>query len=115
MLLLVAEEPHSMIGVLRNALDQVCKEWGRKPMSALACGSTDGAPALEQLRGIAVGLQVALVRGAVHRGGADLFAVHPTGGNAGIESVEERLPPAQNDALHNLVWRGKTTKAARQA
>lgn len=112
---LVAEYNHSITGALKNALDQAYKEWVRKPMTALAYGSMGGARALEHLRGIAVELQMAPVRGAVHIGGADFFAVHPMGGNAPIESVEERLLPALKNALDDLVWWGNATKAARQA
>ncbi|KAA9007914.1 NADPH-dependent FMN reductase [Histidinibacterium aquaticum] len=111
----VAEYNHSITGALKNALDQAYVEWVRKPMSAIAYGSMGGARALEHLRGIAVEMQMAPVRGAVHIGGSDFFAVHPMGGNAEIETIEEHLLPAAKNALDDVVWWAEATRSARYA
>jgi hypothetical protein len=41
----VAEYNSSVTGVLKNALDQAYKEWGRKPFTAIGCGGTGAARA----------------------------------------------------------------------
>ncbi|WP_375173578.1 NADPH-dependent FMN reductase [Pseudooceanicola sp.] len=111
----VAEYNHSISGALKNALDQAYTQWVRKPMTAIAYGGTGAARALEHLRNIAVELQMVPVRGAVHIGGADFFKVHPMGGGAAIEEIEENLAPAATGALDDLVWWANATMAARDA
>src|ERR1700719_1179288 len=44
----VAEYNHSITGVLKNALDQAYKEWGRKPFTAIGYGGGGGARAVEE-------------------------------------------------------------------
>lgn len=111
----VAEYNHTISGALKNALDQAYNEWVRKPMTAIAYGSMGATRALEHLRNIAVELQMVPVRNAVHIGGADFFKVHPMGGGAPIEEIEENLLPAATNALDDLVWWANATKAAREA
>src|SRR6202162_4859312 len=41
----VAEYNHSITGVLKNALDQAYKEWGRKPFTAIGYGGTGASGA----------------------------------------------------------------------
>jgi NAD(P)H-dependent FMN reductase len=43
----VAEYNHSITGVLKNALDQAYKEWGRKPFTAIGYGGIEAARAVE--------------------------------------------------------------------
>lgn len=52
--------------VLKNALDYAYKEWNKKPVGFVAYGSVGGARAAEQLRTVAVELQMAPIRNAVH-------------------------------------------------
>lgn len=111
----VAEYNHSISGALKNALDQAYNEWVKKPMTAIAYGSMGATRALEHLRHIAVELQMAPVRGAVHIGGADFFKVHPLGGGAPIEEIEENLLPAATGALDDLVWWANALNTARDA
>ena len=111
----VAEYNRSVTGALKNAMDQAAKEWARKPMGAIAYGSMGASSALQHLRIIAVELQMVPVRGAVHIGGADLFAIHPMGGNMNgtVEQIEERLLPAAKGLLDDVVWWAKATLAAK--
>ena len=111
----VAEYNHSITGALKNAFDQAFNEWNRKPMTAIAYGSMGGTRALEHLRNIAVETHMVPVRGAVHIGGADFFKVHPLGGGAPIEDIEENILPAATGALDDLVWWTKATLAARDS
>ena len=110
----VAEYNHSITGALKNALDQAYVEWNKKPMGAIAYGSMGGARALEHLRLVAVELDMVPVHGAVHIGGADMFAVHPMGGGDGdISKIEAHLLPAAQNLLDDIVWWGKALMEAR--
>ena len=53
-------------GVLKNAIDWVYPEWNNKPAAFVAYGTVGGARAVEQLRLVAVELQMAPIRQAVH-------------------------------------------------
>ena len=110
----VAEYNHSITGALKNALDQAYVEWNKKPMGAIAYGAMGGTRALEHLRMIAVELDMVPVHGAVHIGGADMFAVHPMGGGKGeMSQIEAHILPGAKALLDDLAWWGKATMAAR--
>lgn len=110
---LTAEYNHSISGALKNAIDQAGKEWIRKPMTAFGYGSMGAARAVEHLRHIAVEMQMAPVRGALHLGGADFFTAHPMGGGQGLEAVEENLLPSLKSMLDDFAWWVEATRAAR--
>ena len=99
----VAEYNSSITGVLKNALDQAYKEWGRKPFTAIGYGGTGAARAVEHLRLIAIVLQMASTAAAVHIGGADFMSTSPTGANRPIEDIEASLLGAPKSALNELV------------
>jgi NAD(P)H-dependent FMN reductase len=110
----VAEYNRSVTGSLKNALDQAYKEWGHKPMTAIAYGAAGGTRALEHLRTIAVELQMVPTRNAVHLGMGDFFRVHPgMGGSGNMADVEANLLPSATASLDDLVWWAKATMAAR--
>ncbi|TRW97291.1 NAD(P)H-dependent oxidoreductase [Paracoccus sp. M683] len=112
---IVAEYNRSITGALKNALDQAYKEWNHKPMAAVAYGAMGGARALEQLRLMAVELQMVPVRSAVHIAGGDFFATSPLGANQPIESIEDHLQGSLDATLADLVWWTNATVAARKA
>jgi NAD(P)H-dependent FMN reductase len=109
----VAEYNHSITGVLKNALDQAYKEWGRKPFTAIGYGGTGAVRAVEHLRMIGVELQMVSTHAAVHIGGGDFMAVHPAFGNQPIEAIETSLLNSSKTALDELVWWAKATMAAK--
>lgn len=112
----VAEYNHSISGSLKNAMDQAAVEWAKKPMGAIAYGAMGGTRALEHLRMIAVELDMVPVHGAVHIGGADMFAIHPMGGGVGdIAKIEAHLFPSAKALLDDIVWWANATMAARTA
>ena len=65
-IIIAPEYNHSVPGVLKNALDYVYQEWNNKPVAFVAYGSAQGARSVEQLRQIAVELQMAPIRNALH-------------------------------------------------
>jgi NAD(P)H-dependent FMN reductase len=60
------EYNHGYSAVLKNALDHIFPEWARKPVAFVSYGNAGGARAVEQLRLVAVELQMWPVRGALH-------------------------------------------------
>ncbi len=69
------EYNRSTSGVLKNALDWVYQEWNDKPVAFVSYGSVGGARAVEQLRLMAIELQMAPIREGVHFLGNDYFPV----------------------------------------
>jgi NAD(P)H-dependent FMN reductase len=63
---ITAEYNHAVTGVLKNALDYVYAETGRKPAAFLGYGAVGGARAVEHLRLILAEQGVASIKSAVH-------------------------------------------------
>ncbi|CAM3523188.1 NADPH-dependent FMN reductase [Paracoccus nototheniae] len=114
-LFVVAEYNHSITGALKNALDQAYKEWNRKPMAAVAYGGVGGARAVEQLRLIAIELQMVPLRNAIHIGGGDFMAVSPMGGNAPMSAIEDHLKGSLDGMLAELTFWAELLKDAPKA
>ncbi len=66
LIFIVAEYNHSITAALKNALDYAYHEFIRKPAAFVGYGGVGGARAIEQLRLIAVELQMVPTRSAVH-------------------------------------------------
>ncbi|WP_424950984.1 NADPH-dependent FMN reductase [Deinococcus sp.] len=109
---ITAEYNHAPTGVLKNALDQSYKEWVKKPAAFVGYGSVGAARAIEQLRMIAVELQMAPIRTGVHIQGADFFGAWQQG--AALEDMGH-LQPGVTAMLDELVWWGNALKTARGA
>lgn len=69
-ILVSPEYNHGPSAVLKNALDYLWAEWGRKPAAFVSYGNVGGARAIEQLRAIAIELRMAPLGEAVHIFGA---------------------------------------------
>ena len=110
---LVAEYNHSITGTLKNALDQAYKGWVRKPMGAFGYGGVGAARAVEHLRGIAVELQMAPVRHAVHLGGGEMMKVHPIGANGPMSEVDAVIRPSAVAMLDDLAWWARVLREGR--
>lgn len=110
---LTTEYNHALPGAIKNALDQAYNEWVRKPMAAMGYGGLGAARAVEQLRNVAVALQMVPMRNAIHLGGSDFFAVSPLGADGEMETIEASLLPALDAMVEELSWWAKATKAAR--
>jgi NAD(P)H-dependent FMN reductase len=63
---ITAEYNHGYPAVLKNALDAVFPEFNRKAVAFVGYGNVGGARAIEQLRLVAVELELAPLRHAVH-------------------------------------------------
>ena len=99
---------------MKNAFDWVYPEWNRKAIGFVGYGSTGGARAIEQMRNIAVELQMAPVRHGVH-------IMWPL--MAPLMQEKAPLDPAKfadvqqaaETMIDDVVWWAKALKAARAA
>jgi NAD(P)H-dependent FMN reductase len=106
-----AEYNRSIPAVLKNALDYAYPEWNQKPAAIVGYGSVGAARAAEQLRLIAIELQMAPTRTGVHIQGGDFMAVW----KGGKEIAElPYLQQTATDMLDQLAWWTKALKAARE-
>ena len=105
-----AEYNHGPTAVLKNAFDSAHNEWAEKPISYIAYGGVGGARAVEQLRMIAVELQLVPIKQAIHIGLEPFIGVLMQG-----KSLDDYpfLAQARTAMLDRLVWWAKALKAAR--
>jgi NAD(P)H-dependent FMN reductase len=110
-ILVTPEYNHGTSAVLKNALDYAYKEFVRKPVAFVGYGGVGGARAVEHLRLVAVELQMASVRNAVHIAGSDFLGLWQQG-----KSFDEFPYLAESAAamLEELAWWAKILKIARE-
>jgi NAD(P)H-dependent FMN reductase len=110
-ILVTPEYNHGTSAVLKNALDYAYKEYVRKPVAFVGYGGVGGARAVEHLRLVAVELQMAPVRSAVHIAGSDFLGLWQQG-----KSFDElpHLAQAAAAMLDELAWWTKALKTARE-
>jgi NAD(P)H-dependent FMN reductase len=106
--ILTAEYNHGYSAVLKNALDWTFVEWNRKPISFVGWGNVGGARAVEQLRQVAVELEMAPLRHAVHVLGPQMMAAR-----GGDPSALTPLEPRLDLLVEDLAWWGEALRAAR--
>lgn len=105
------EYNHGTSGVLKNALDWVYQEWNNKPVAFVSYGSGGGARAVEQLRQVAIELQMAPIRNAVHIPGEQYFPVlFGKGTAADLFSAQSEKAAA---LITQLIWWTRALKIAR--
>jgi NAD(P)H-dependent FMN reductase len=78
------EYNHGYSAVLKNALDYVFAEFARKPIGFVGYGGVGAARAIEQLRLVAIELQMAPVRSAVHIGRVEFLGVWQQGASTAL-------------------------------
>jgi len=106
-----AEYNRGVPAVLKNALDYAYPEWNKKPAAFIGYGSVGAARAIEQLRLVAVELQMAPTRTGVHIQGADFLAAWKGGKEiAKLTYLQQNA----NDMLDQLVWWASALSAARE-
>ncbi len=106
------EYNHSFPAVLKNAIDWVYPEWNRKAAAFVSYGGVGGARAIEQLRLIAVELQLVPMRSGVHLPLGTLMA-HFQGGD--VDAEIEKSKPQIGPMLDGLLWWTEALKTARNA
>jgi NAD(P)H-dependent FMN reductase len=111
-ILVTPEYNHGPSAVLKNALDYAYKEFVRKPVAFVGYGGVGAARAVEQLRLVAVELQMVSVKNAVHIGGNDFLGLLLQG-----KSFDEfpHLAQSAEGMLDELAWWAGVLKAARES
>jgi len=106
------EYNHGPSAVLKNAFDYAYKEFIRKPIGFVGYGGVGAARAVEQLRLVAVELQMAPMRNAVHVGMVEFLGIAQQG-----KRFDDfpHLAQAASGLLDDIAWWAKALKTARNA
>ena len=112
LIVVTPEYNHGPSAVLKNALDHAYKEFNRKPIGFVGYGGVGAARAVEQLRLVAIELQMAPVRNAVHIGQIEFMGVWQQG-----KRFEDfaHLAQAATAMFDDLAWWANALKGARQS
>jgi NAD(P)H-dependent FMN reductase len=112
LIVVTPEYNHGPSAVLKNALDYAYQEFVRKPIGFVGYGGVGAARAVEQLRLIAVELQMTPVRNAVHLGMVEFLGIWQQG-----KSFEDfpHLEQAAKVMLDDIAWWARALKTAREA
>jgi NAD(P)H-dependent FMN reductase len=110
-LILTPEYNHGYPAVLKNAIDHTFVEWNRKPVAFVGWGNVGGARAIEQLRLVAVELELAPLRHAVHILPELMRALHQA--ETDPQEVFGALDGRLTLLLDELLWWSAALAAAR--
>jgi NAD(P)H-dependent FMN reductase len=112
LIVVTPEYNHGPSAVLKNAFDYAYKEFIRKPIAFVGYGGVGAARAVEQLRLVAVELQMAPVRHAVHIGMVEFLGIWQQG-----KSFDDfpHLAQAASAMLDDIAWWAKALNSARGA
>jgi NAD(P)H-dependent FMN reductase len=108
----VAEYNHGPAAVLKNAFDSAFLEWQRKPIAFVGYGGVGAARAIEQLRNVAIELEMAPIKQEVNIGMEPYLGIVQKGATL---NDYEFLVQRRGAMFDHLVWWGVALKAARQA
>lgn len=109
---IAAEYNHGPTAVLKNAFDYAFSEWNNKPVAFVGYGGAGAVRAVEQLRQVAIEVQMAPIRNAVHILLPDFVAVLQQGRK--LEEFEH-LNQSADAMLAQLSWWAHALKSARDA
>lgn len=107
-----AEYNHGPTAVLKNALDSAVLEWRRKPIAFVGYGGVGGARAIEQLRGIAIELQMAPIKPEVNIAMEPFLGILTQGKTLDDYAY---LTQSRETLFEHMVWWGQALKTARDA
>jgi len=110
-IIIAPEYNHGYSAVLKNAFDSLYAEWNNKPVAYVAYGSVGGARAVEQLRQVAIELQMAPIRQAVHIQAP--WSMREESG-ALKEGALDGYTQAAQRMLEQLAWWASALRSARQ-
>jgi len=116
-IIVTPEYNHGYPAVFKNALDVLYPEWNRKAVGFVSYGSALGARSVEQLRQVAVELQMAPIRNAIHIPVDIFMAVMMGKGPTGPEMFKPIREGVMGDRVQiffdDLLWWAKALQAAR--
>jgi NAD(P)H-dependent FMN reductase len=106
------EYNHGYPAVLKNALDVLYPEWNNKPVGFVSYGNAGGARSVEQLRLVAIELQMVPIQRALHVPVHVLMAIlRPQDGD--LTDPFESITWQADAFLDQLVWFAQALKTAR--
>ena len=108
------EYNHGYTAVLKNAIDWTFREWNNTPIGFVSYGGVGGARVVEQLRLVAIELEMAPIRFAVHLPVEVYRAVM----NESVPVDPKLFQPSQPAAdrmINQLLWWARALKTARLA
>lgn len=109
-IIITPEYNHGYSAVLKNALDYLYKEWNRKPVAFVSYGGLGaGIRSVEQLRTVAVELQMAPIQSAVH-----IPFISKALDEQGNFKVSEEWNKRLESLFDELAWWAGALKAARE-
>jgi NAD(P)H-dependent FMN reductase len=111
LIVVTPEYNHGPSAVLKNALDYAYREFARKPISFVGYGGVGAARAVEQLRLIAIELQMVPVARAVHIGMVESLGIMQQG-----KTFDDfpHLAQAAHRLLDDMSWWANVLKPARE-
>ncbi len=110
-LVIAPEYNHGYSAVLKNAFDTVYTEWNNKPIAFVSYGSVGGARSVEQLRQVAIELQMAPIRNGVHIPAP--WSLVDEGDKIKAGALDPYTKPLEN-LLTQLLWWSEALHSARQ-
>lgn len=109
-IIVTPEYNHGYSSALKNNIDYLDKEWHKKPIAFVSYGTNGGVRAAEQLRQVAVELQMAPIRAAVHISSPWNLLEQDGSLKPGALDGSER---SAKSMLAQLLWWAKALKQAR--
>lgn len=105
------EYNHGPTAVLKNRIDNALLDWQRKPIAFVGYGGVGTAHAIEAMRSVAIGLQMAPIHPEVNIAWEPFSAVFHRG-----KSLDDfpHLVRSRDRMFDRLVWWAEALKAARQ-
>ncbi|MBI4127747.1 MAG: NAD(P)H-dependent oxidoreductase [Parcubacteria group bacterium] len=104
------EYNHGYPAVLKNALDYAYSEWNNKPIGFVSYGTVSGVRSVEQLRQVAIELQMVPVRNAVHI--PSFWTLLDEGGKLKPGAFDAHKESAKK-FLDQLIWWARALRTAR--
>lgn len=105
-IIVTPEYNHGYPGVLKNALDYVYHEWNKKPVAFVSYGgSAGGTRAVQQLRQVAIELQLVPIRPGIHF--VNYWNDLDDKGNLITKDADKKL----EHLLTELIWFGNLLKS----
>ena len=116
-IIVTPEYNHGYPAVLKNALDWLYPEWNKKAVGFISYGSAMGTRSVEQLRQVAVELQMAPIKNAIHIPTeifiAAMMSKEPTGPEIFHPIHEGMRGDRVQMFFDDLLWWAKVLKEAR--
>jgi NAD(P)H-dependent FMN reductase len=110
------EYNHGYPAVLKNAIDYIYPEWVHKPVGFVSYGNAGGARGVEQLRLVAIEMQMWPIRSAIHLPSSVYMAVmhEPVPANPDLfKPMKEGRVNQVERFFKDLLWAARALKRAR--